>query len=274
MRPSGFSAATRASCTDSDVGTLGVVSVGAAPSPWSVEWEPLFAALVLGAAFAYWRVARTLRPSRSRITIFALGLLLIAAALCSPLETLARHYLVLFHLLGNVMIADWAPPLLILGLTPAMRAAVPELPRPWLALPAWLAVWYLVHLPGFYDNALRHVVLLNVEHALLIAAGLVFWWPVFRGGLSTTGALAYLGAAFIASSFLGLAFIFSTKPFYDFYESAPRLWGLSAAKDQNLGGILMNAEQTAVFLAALAYFLVRLLNEEDLRHANPSQAPR
>jgi hypothetical protein len=29
----------------------------------------------------------------------------------------------------------------------------------------------------------------------------------------------------------------------------------------------MNVEQTLVFLAALAYFLVRLLNEEELEHA-------
>jgi putative membrane protein len=250
------------------------VSTAAAPSPWSVEWEPLFAALVLAAAFAYWRASRTYRPSPARQAVFALGLALIAAALCSPLETVARHYLVLFHLLGNVMIADWAPPLLILGLTPAMRSALPELRRPWLALPAWLAVWYVVHLPGFYDNALRHVWLLNVEHALLLAAGLAFWGPVFRGSLATTSALAYLGVAFVASSFLGLAFIFSSTPFYDFYEQAPRLWGLSPTKDQNLGGILMNAEQTAVFLAALAYFLVRLLNEEELRQANVTEPSR
>jgi cytochrome c oxidase assembly factor CtaG len=239
------------------------------PSPWAFSWEPLFLALAIAAAVAYLRAARRHGPSRWRIAVFSLGLALVVGALCSPLETIARHYLLLFHLLGNVMIADWSPPLLILGLTPAMRAAIPELPRPWLALPAWLAVWYLVHLPGFYDAALRHVPVLNVEHALLIAAGLVFWWPVFRGTLSTTAALAYLGVAFVASSFLGLAFIFSSTPFYDFYKHAPRLWGLSAAKDQNLGGILMNAEQTAVFLAALAYFLIRLLNEEELRHATP-----
>jgi cytochrome c oxidase assembly factor CtaG len=248
------------------------VSLVEAPAPWSFEWEPLFLALVLLAAFAYARAARTYRPSRGRIAVFALGLALVVAALCTPLETIARHYLLLFHLLGNVMIADWAPPLLILGLTPAMRSAFPQLPRPWLALPIWLAVWYLVHLPGFYDYALRHVWMLNVEHALLIGAGLLFWWPVFGGGLTTAGALAYLGVAFISSSFLGLAFIFSSTPFYDFYEQAPRLWGLSAAKDQNLGGILMNTEQTAVFLAALAYFLVRLLNEEELSHARQSPA--
>jgi cytochrome c oxidase assembly factor CtaG len=207
-----------------------------------------------------------------RIGVFALGCALVVVALCSPLETIARHYLLLFHLLGNVMIADWAPPLLILGLTPSMRASIARrgsrtlarLAHPLVSLPAWLAVWYLVHLPAFYDYALRHTWALNVEHALLIAAGLLFWWTVFGGALSTPGALAYLGVAFVTSAFLGLAFIFSSSAFYDFYKHAPRLWGLSAAMDQNLGGILMNAEQTAVFLSALAYFLVRLLNEEEL----------
>jgi cytochrome c oxidase assembly factor CtaG len=243
------------------------VSVAAAPSPWSFEWEPLFLVLALAAAFAYARSAQRERPSPTRIGLFALGLALVVAALCSPLETIARHYLLLFHLLGNVMIADWAPPLLILGMTPMLRARLPHLRRPWLALPVWLAVWYLVHLPAFYDYALRHVWALNLEHALLIAAGLLFWWQVFSGALPTSGALAYLGVAFVASSFLGLAFIFSSTPIYSFYEQTPRLWGLSPAKDQNLGGILMNAEQTVVFLGALAYFLVRLLNEEELHHA-------
>jgi putative membrane protein len=58
---------------------------------------------------------------------------------------------------------------------------------------------------------------------------------------------------------------FSETPFYDFYAQAPRLWGLSAAKDQNFGGILMNAEQAAVFLAAILYFIVRLIPEEEHR---------
>lgn len=237
------------------------------PGPSSFTWEPLFVALAVVAAVAYARAARHERPPVARIVLFALGLALIVAALASPLETIARHYLLVVHLLGNVMIADWAPPLLVLGLTPAMRARLaPSLAgvsRPWIALPVWLAVWYLVHLPSFYDYALRHAWALNVEHALLIAAGLLFWWTLFGAALSTPAALVYLFVALIASMFLGLAFMFSSSAFYSFYAHAPRLWGLSPQKDQNLGGILMNAEQTAVFLAALAYFLLRLLNEED-----------
>src|SRR4029079_5244585 len=105
----------------------------------------------------------------------------VAVPLNSALETIAIHYLLLIHLLQNVMIADWAPPLLVLGLTPAMRAAVARrgghklaaLTRPRFVLPFWLGVWYGVPLPGFYDYALRHPWLLNVEHALLLGAGLL-----------------------------------------------------------------------------------------------------
>ena len=243
------------------------------PSPSSFSWEPLFVVAVVAAAVVYARAARHASTPIVRVVLFAFGLVLIAAALASPLETIARHYLLVIHLLGNVMIADWAPPLLVLGLTPAMRAQLaPRLSRvsrPWIALPVWLAVWYLVHLPSFYDYALRHTWALNLEHALLIAAGLLFWWTLFGAGLSTPAALVYLFVALIGSMFLGLAFMFSSSAFYSFYEHAPRLWGLSPQKDQNLGGILMNAEQTAVFLAALAYFLLRLLNEE---HAEVAEA--
>lgn len=243
------------------------------PAPSSFTWEPLFVAAAMIAAVAYARAAWLHRPPLHRILLFALGLALIVAALASPLETIARHYLLVIHLLGNVMIADWAPPLLVLGLTPAMRTRIaPRLTRvsrPWIALPVWLTVWYLVHLPSFYDYALRHTWALYVEHALLIAAGLLFWWTLFAAGLSTPAALVYLFVALIGSMFLGLAFMFSASAFYSFYEQAPRLWGLSPQKDQNLGGILMNAEQTAVFLAALGYFLLRLLNEE---HAEVAEA--
>jgi cytochrome c oxidase assembly factor CtaG len=245
------------------------------PSGSSFSFEPLFLALALAGGWGYWRLAKTVeRPSVFRATLFVIGLLLVAIPVNSPLETIAIHYLLLIHLLQNVMIADWAPPLLVLGLTPAMRSAVAArggrglavLTRPRFVLPFWLVVWYGVHLPAFYDTALRHPLLLNVEHVLLLGAGLLFWWPVFSElpqHLSTAVKLAYLGLAYAASAFLSLALIFSSKAFYGFYEHAPRLWGLSPAKDQNLGGLLMNGEQLVVFFAALSYFLMRLLSEEE-----------
>jgi cytochrome c oxidase assembly factor CtaG len=234
------------------------------------SFEPLFLSLAVAAAALYWRAAHDDRPPRWRIAAFALGLFLIAASLNSPLETIAARYLLLMHLLQNALIADVAPLLVLLGVTPRMREELARRTRlgrlraRWI-LPIWLAAWYLTHLAPFYDWALRTGWGLNIEHAILIAAGLLFWWPIVEGRLTVPAGLGYLAIAFLGSSFLGLAYIFSSRPFYSFYEHAPRLWGLSPVRDQNLGGILMNGEQTLVFLLAIGWFVMRLLDEEHAR---------
>ncbi len=247
-----------------------------AASTWS--FEPLFLVLAALAGFLYLRAAGREPVPSWRIGLFGAGLILVAGALNSPLETVASHYLLLVHLLQNVMIADWAPPLLILGLTPRMRVALAArggrpwalLTRPRVALPVWLVGWYAIHLAGLYDLALENPWALNVEHGLLIAIGTLFWWPALAGephALATPLTLAYLAAGFVGSAFLGLALTFSPSVFYDFYADAPRLWGISAIKDQNLGGILMSAEQALIFFTAITCFLVRLLKEEEAAHS-------
>ena len=244
------------------------------PSAWSFTFEPLFVLLGGVALWLYARASRTAPATRGRASVFAAGVLLIVLALNSPLETIAVEYLVLFHLLQNVIISDWAPPLLILGLTPAMREALAarggalfaRVTRPVVALPIWLVGWYVVHLGGVYDLALRHPVLLNVEHLLMIGIGFLFWWPVLADvprSVPTLGRIGYVFTAFVTSAFLGLALTFA-PPLYGYYEGRPdRLWGISAAQDQNLGGILMTSEQAIVFFAAIAWLLVRLFREEE-----------
>jgi cytochrome c oxidase assembly factor CtaG len=246
-------------------------------SATSFSFEPLFLALAVAAAALYWRAARTDRPATWRLVAFAAGLFLIAASLNSPLETIASRYLLLMHLLQNGLIADLAPLLVLLGLTPRMREAIGRrglnrLRTRWI-LPIWLGAWYLTHLAPFYDWALRTGWGLNIEHAILVAAGLLFWWPIVSGRLSPPAGLAYLVTAFIGSSFLGLAYIFSSHAFYSFYEHAPRLWGLSPIHDQNLGGILMNGEQTLVFLVAIGWYVMRLLDEEHARDERAAAQP-
>jgi len=235
-------------------------------SPTAFSFEPLFLALAVVAAALYWRAARREPPTRRRMAAFAAGLFLIAASLDSPLETIASRYLLLMHLLQNALIADVAPLLVMLGLTPRMRSELARLGlgrlRSRWIVPLWLLAWYCTHLAPFYDWALRTGWGLNVEHAILIAVGLLFWWPIVGGRLAPAAGLAYLAVAFVGSSFLGLAYIFSSSPFYSFYEHAPRLWGLTPAHDQNLGGILMNGEQTLVFLLTIGWFVLRLLEEE------------
>jgi putative membrane protein len=241
------------------------------------SFEPVFIGLAVTAAALYIRAVLRApaadRPGAGRVTVFALGLALVVVPVDSPLETLSAHYLLLAHLLQNALIADWGPPLLILGLTTPMRRGLAVaggrplelMTRPVVALPLWLAVWYGVHLPAFYDWALRDGWPLTLEHLLLVGAGLVFWWAVFGEPrrLASHGVLAYLGIAFVTAPWLSLAYIFASHPFYAFYADAPRLWGMSAVRDQNLAGILMNAEQTSIFFIALAWMLLRVLAEEE-----------
>ncbi|MCY7302188.1 MAG: cytochrome c oxidase assembly protein [Thermoleophilia bacterium] len=243
-------------------------------SPWAPTFEPLFIVGGAAAAWAYARAARHDPPGRGRIAAFTAGIVLIVLALNSPLETIAIEYLLLFHLLQNVIITDWAPPLLILGLTPGMRSAIAErggrpfafVTRPTIAFPIWLIGWYTVHLAGVFETALRNPILLNVEHLFMIAIGLLFWWPVLSDApraVPTLGRIAYIFAAFVGSEFLGLALTFA-PPLYAYYEDLPvRLWGISAAQDQNLGGILMTTEQAIVFFAMIVWLLVVLFREED-----------
>jgi cytochrome c oxidase assembly factor CtaG len=115
-----------------------------------------------------------------------------------------------------------------------------------------------------YDTAVRSDLLLGIEHAVLIAIGIIFWWPVLCDvprSVPTLGRIGYVLAAFVFSAFLGLALTFS-PPLYPYYEDRPRLWGITAEQDQNLGGILMSTEQAVVFFSAIVWLLVRLLREE------------
>ena len=72
------------------------------PSPWSVSFEPLYLALAVFALVLYVRAWRQSPGRPWRAVSFGAGLLLVVAALNSPLGTIATEYLVLFHLLQNV----------------------------------------------------------------------------------------------------------------------------------------------------------------------------
>jgi cytochrome c oxidase assembly factor CtaG len=246
-----------------------------APAATSFTFEPLFAVAAVAAVAVYLPAARRHHVAGWRRAAFVAGAVCLAAPLNSPLETIAVHYLLLGHLVQNALIADIAPPLLLLGLSPAMGAAIQRRLGPASALthaglswPLWIVGWYAVHLDRPYTYALRHPLALDLEHAFLILIGLGFWWPVIVPGARrmTSGvAVLYLLGAFVAASFLGLAYTFIPDPLYHYYVEAPRLWGISAARDQNLGGVLMTAEQSAVFLTAIALTLLRLLEEEQER---------
>ncbi|MGH3054939.1 MAG: hypothetical protein ACRDL7_08180, partial [Gaiellaceae bacterium] len=106
----------------------------------SAEAIGLAPALAVGIAVA----ARGGTVSRLRIAAGAAGVALVFAAFFTELEPLANHTFLWAHLLQNVVLAEWAPVLLVLAVPPRVAELVAGFPlfRPFVALPLWLATYY------------------------------------------------------------------------------------------------------------------------------------
>src|SRR5919198_826915 len=222
-------------------------------NPYRWGWDAEALGLVPALSVGYLLALRRFPASRQRIAAFAAGQLLLLAVFLTPVQTIALRYLLTMHLLQNVVLAEWAPALLVAGLSPALAARLTRrgvmrlLTSPFVALPVWLAVYFAWHLPWPYDTALRHPSsLLHVEHLSYLAAGCLVWWPVLQDVprvLSPAAKAVYLFVAFV--------------------HAPERLWGLSATTDQQLAGITMASEQAVVFFAVFTFFFLRFLRDEE-----------
>jgi cytochrome c oxidase assembly factor CtaG len=239
------------------------------PSAEAVGLAPVLALVVA------W-FARGGQLSRPRIALGALGVILVFAAFATELQPLATHTFLWAHLLQNVVLAEWAPALLVLAVPRHVAARAADFPlfRPFVALPLWLTTYYIWHLPWIYDTALQHPhSLLHVEHLTYLLAGICLWWPVIHGRSSAGAKAAYLFAAFVLASPLGLLLALIPRAIYGFYVDAPRTWGPSPLADQQIAGVTMAAEEALVFFGAFTAYLLRFLADEQAASA-PRPGPR
>ena len=207
------------------------------------------------------------RPKGRQLLALVAAIALIVAAFATELQQFALHTFLWAHLLQNVVLAEWAPALLVLAIPPALAARAGGFPllRPLVALPVWLCTYFAWHLPWIYDFALRHPhSLLHVEHITYLAAGIGLWWPVIHGAYSSGAKAAYLFAAFVLASPLGLVLALVPRAIYSFYAHAPRTWGPSPLADQQIAGVTMAVEEAIVFFAVFTVYLLRFLREEQL----------
>ena len=196
--------------------------------------------------------------SRARLVCFSAGTLLALAALVGQLHEL-QFELLTAHLLQNVVLAEWAPALLVLGLPPELGRKLARFVPPWLGLPLWLVVYYAWHAPPLYDAALRHPdSLLQAEHLTYLVAGAALWLPIVHGAMSDGAKAGYVFAAFVLISPLGLLLALIPDSVYDFYDGH---WGLTALEDQQIGGVTMSTEAALVFFAVFAFYFARVVRE-------------
>jgi putative membrane protein len=258
-----------------------------------LEWLPdpaVLAPVALLVGVYVWRFRDARREAGGRgagsrqAVCFAIGVVALLAAVATPIDGLGGDYLFSAHMLQHVLIGDIAAVFLLLGLSrvilrPITRRllgverALGPLATPLTGLLAWLTLMYLWHVPALYYAALRHPLLHALEHAAFFAAGIALWWPLvqpipMRRPLSGLWPVAYLAAAKAGLAALGLYLTWSTAVLYGYYESVPRIWGLSPIEDQNVGGAIMMVEQSISLVIALSVLFVASLTrseEEQLR---------
>jgi putative membrane protein len=173
--------------------------------------------------------------------------------------------------LQHMLLMMIAPPLWLIGmpdglvdrLVPTWLQPLTRLvSAPLVTFAAYNAVLFIWHIPSLYDAALENEGIHVVEHLFFMAAGVMAWWPVL--GHSEKAApraapavqVVYMFLMMGPMTLLAVLITFAHNPVYPFYETAPRLWGLSVMDDQQAGGLLMWIPGNMVYFIpfAVAFF--------------------
>jgi cytochrome c oxidase assembly factor CtaG len=234
----------------------------ATDAPWSWAWRAYpgvwLVMALLATGYYLWR-RRTLASGRGewpsrRIGFFAIGWLLMWAALDWPIGALGGGYLASMHTLQWLLLAQIAPPFLLLGVPAAgwpadqssgrgatLRAFAGPLP----GLLIFNSVLLITHVPALTDALMSSQAGSFLIDTLWFLSGLALWWPIVApapyGRLREPAKMGYLFAATILPTAPAAFLTFAEYPVYRLYELAPRVSDISARSDQQLAGLLMKA---------------------------------
>lgn len=258
------------------------VLAAAADTSFSLAPGPILIVVVLVAVYL-WRWLKVRRTSGPRgagwvqLSAWLGGVLCIVIALISPIDTLADQVFAM-HMVQHVLLLDFAPILLIAGLSKVLlrpvarkvldlERALGPIAHPAFAVAFYVGMMWLWHIPVLYDAALEHSAVHVLEHTFFLSAGLLYWWhllsPVRGRHLTGLAPVVYMVSTKVFVGMLGIFLTFAPTSIYSFYEKRPEVWGLHASDDQALAGAIMAIEQSIVMGVALAYLFVRALGEAD-----------
>jgi len=260
---------------------------------WS--FEPAVVLPLLAASLGWVQLVRRIdraHPAnpvpRRRSVAFLAGLAAIAVALLSGID---RYDTTLFsiHMVQHLLLSLVAAPLIALGapITTLLRAATPNVRRT-VILPilhsrvmrvlsfpvvSWLVfagVMWGTHFSPLFDASLENPLIHDFEHAVYLAAGLLFWWPAV--GLDPSPwrmphpvRAMYVFLQMPQNTFLAVTILNSTVVLYAHYATTVRSWGPSVLEDQQIAGGVMWLTGDILFLAGLGGILAGwMLHEKAL----------
>lgn len=209
---------------------------------------------------------------------FLLGVNLMFLALFSALDELGDRYLFSAHMLQHLILIMVGPPLMLIGtpgwlIEPLLRNRIvlrvgKALTHPAVAFTLLNVDVWLWHAPTLYDATLFNQNLHILEHISFILFGLLYWWPLFspvKEGLprlSIGGQIFYLFFGSMPMVLLGAGLTFMS-PLYAPYLYAPRVWGLSPAIDQQLGGLLMWVPVSLYMIVIMSILFIRWMQQQE-----------
>jgi putative membrane protein len=267
-----------------------------AVTSWALE--PGVPTLLAAGGILYGRGLKHHRPQalpRGGPASFYLGLVVLGAALLSPLAVLSQQMLSA-HMIQHLALMLVAPPLILYarpglvmgwGMSAGLRRRVMKLGHTGRLASAFKAVRHPVtvsalaagalwgwHLPLAYQAALKSYPLNALEHLSFVGTSLLLWALVIGAGrIGRKGypqAMACLFANGLAGAALGAILIFSPALIYPVYASS----GLpNPLRDQQLAGAIMWVPPGIVYLATLTLLAFRWLSSfEQAKEQHPAAA--
>ncbi|HEU4569016.1 MAG TPA: cytochrome c oxidase assembly protein [Gemmatimonadales bacterium] len=241
--------------------------------PWTWTWVAypgawLFVALLVTGYVVLARRHRGAWPA-GRAATFALGVLFLWSAIDWPIGTLGSGYLLSLHEVQYLFLGVVAPPLLWLGLPPAVtlqagprwQRLLRRLARPLPALVGYHLALILTHIPAVSDALMpSQLGSLAIDLAWLLG-GLWFWWPVVAPeGINVVRPpvrMLYLFVSTIAPTVPAAFLTFASYPVYRLYELAPPVGTIASHADQQTAGIIMKLAADPVIWVAMAVVFFR-----------------
>lgn len=256
------------------------------PSAASLLFSWRFDPLVWGVALAlsgvyFWQCARARRDRVSRAAwplwravLFGLGLLVALLALQSSASSYTLNSMALY--MGRLMLlAELAPPLLMLGLPRRLIRLSPQHPLgrvlaflldPFVAFALWATVIIFWNIPAGFNASLVSATAASLLPTLYLLGGSLMW-AVALGAVPSVRPLG-VGArgrfGFLSSlPMMGVAavWLYSPNVLYSPYVGVPCLWNLTPLQNQQASGfVMLMAGMPALGLAILQVFtwLIRL----------------
>lgn len=249
-------------------------------------FDPLWVVFVLipGVLYARGLIAWTDKPAtwpRWRPYCFYAGLLLITAALISPIDALADD-LFTFHMLQHVILMMMGPPLVLLGApTIPVLLGIPLRLRQLVVRPVlrnWLvrglyrlltfppiswglfaaSTWGWHFIGGAYEASLRNEAVHIAQHFTFGFTAFLLWWSIIdpaplRSKLPYHLRVPVLILTVLQNVALGAAITFRDNVLYPYYEDRIRIWGLTALEDQQAGGAMMWVVGVMMLMIAIVF---------------------